>query len=152
MATTADAVTGDPIVSFNFGIEVQGIITGFFTSVSGLGGTSEVAEHNIVGENGVEVVRKVPGRYEGGEITLKRAITANMDAWTWRKMVVDGDIAGARRNGSIMMYDQTGATVAQWDFTEGWPSKIEADSVDSGASTVSQETITVVFESLTRSL
>jgi phage tail-like protein len=150
MPTTADAVTGDPIVSFNFEVDVQGMLTGFFTSVSGLGGTSEVAEHLVVGTGGVQVVRKIPGRFEGGAITLKRAITANMDAWEWRKLVENGHVSDARRNGSIIMYDQEGSPVAQWDFTEAWPSKIEADSMDSGGSTVTQETVTLVYETLTR--
>lgn len=150
MATTADSVTGDPVVSFNFEVDAGGMLTGYFTSVSGLGGTSEVAEHLVVGVGGIQVVRKIPGRYEGGEITLKRAVTANMDAWEWRKMVENGKVAEARRNGSIIMYDQEGAPVAQWDFTEAWPSKIEADSLDSGGSAVTQESITLVYETLTR--
>jgi phage tail-like protein len=150
MATTNDALTGDPIVSFNFGLEVQGIIDGFFTSVSGLGGSSEVAEEKLIGPNGIQVVRKHPARFEGGEITLKRAISDNMDAWKWRKMVETGKVAEARSNGSVFLYDQEGNPVSQWDFTEGWPSKIEADSLDSGGSAVPQETITIVYETLTR--
>lgn len=150
MPTTADAVTGDPIVSFNFGLEVSGIISGYFTSVSGLSDETEVAEHNVVGVSGVEVVRKVPGRINNSDITLKRAITANMDAWEWRKMVEQGNVSEARRDGSIVMYSQEGEEVARWNFIAAWPSKIDADSIDSGGSTVMQETITLVFEELVR--
>lgn len=150
--TTSDAMTGDPVVSFNFEIDIQGIITGFFSSVSGLGGSTEVTEQLIVGASGVQIVRKIPGRFEGAEITLKRAITANMDAWAWRKMIVDGNISEARKNGTIKMLDQAGDPVAQWDFTMAWPSKIDVDSADSGSSSVMQETITVVYEELTRTL
>lgn len=150
MPTTTDAVTGDPLVGFNFGLEVSGIMSGYFTSVSGLGDTSEVAEHNVVGESGLEVVRKIPGRITNSDITLKRAITTNMDAWDWRKMVENGNVSEARKNGSIIMYSQEGDEVARWNFERAWPSKIEADSIDSGGSTVMQESITIVFETLIR--
>ena len=33
------------------------------------------------------------------------------DFWTWRKQVLDGDIDGARRNGSIVLYDSMQAVV-----------------------------------------
>ena len=42
MAT--DALTGDPLVSFNFMVEISGVITGYFQEASGLGSESEVIE------------------------------------------------------------------------------------------------------------
>lgn len=151
MATTNDSVTGDPIVSFNFEVDAGGMLSGFFSSVTGLGGSMEVAEHLVVGMGGAqEIVRKIPARYEGGEITLERAITTNKDAWTWRKMVEDGNVDGARQNGSIVMYDETGSEVARWNFEAAWPSKIETDSLDSGGNTVTMEKITLVFEYIER--
>lgn len=119
MPTTTDALTGDPIVSANFSLEVGGMVTGFFTAVSGLSDSQDVVELKVMSEGNREVVRKIPGRYDGSQITLKRPITTNMDSWTWRKMVEDGNVSGARSNGSIFMYDQEGTVVAQWDFEKG---------------------------------
>ncbi len=149
MPATKDALTGDPLVSAYFSLEVPGVISGVFTNISGFSDTSEVAEVKLV-EGGAEVVRKIPGRSNQSDITLKRPVTANMEAWEWRKQVELGDVSGARRNGSIMMYSQEGDIVAQWDFTAGWPSKVDTDSADSGGSTVVHETITIVFESFVR--
>ena len=42
----------DPIVSFHFSLEIQGIVTGYFTEVSGLGSEHEVAEHKVVEAGG----------------------------------------------------------------------------------------------------
>jgi len=69
-----------------------------------------------VTSKGVQVVMKVPGRLKWGDITLKRGLTSSMDLWKWRKMIEDGDVKGARKNGSIMMFDQSLKAVAQWDF------------------------------------
>src|SRR3990172_7497099 len=107
MPTTNDALTGDPLVSCYFALEV-GPVTGFFTEVSGLGSETEVIEHKIMGRNNSESVRKIPGRLKWSDITLKRGITASMDMWTWRKQVEDGAVSSARTNGSIMMYSQEG--------------------------------------------
>src|SRR5688500_18198337 len=120
----------DPLVSFSFAIEVQGVIEGFFSEVSGLGSETEVAEHKVMTKDGKqEIVRKIPGRNKWGDISLKRGITSIMDVWAWRKMVEDGDIKGARKNGSIMMMNQSGDIVAQWDFVNAWPSKVSGPSI-----------------------
>jgi len=127
----------DPLVAFNFALEVQGIITGFFTEVSGLGSETEVTEHKVMGPGGIQIVKKVPGRLKWEDITLKRGITANMDAVNWRKSVEQGNVSSARKNGSIVMFDQESNEVARWNFVEGWPSKMsgpqpKADSSDIG--------------------
>ena len=89
----------DPLVGFHFGVEVSGVISGFFTECSGLGSEQEIIEHKVMSESGQEVVMKIPGRLKWSDITLKRGITSNMDMWNWRKMVEDGDVEGARRDG-----------------------------------------------------
>lgn len=150
MPATNDALTGDPLVSFNFAIEVDGIISGFFTECSGLGSESEIVEHKIVGDGGQEIVRKIPGRRKWENITLKRGITANMDFWDWRKMIDDGDVSGARRNGSIIMYDQEGGEVARWNFEQGWPNKISGPSVKSDSNEIGVEELGVTHEGIER--
>lgn len=150
MATTKDALTGDPLVSFNFEVRIEGKVSGYFTECSGLGSESEVTEHKIVGSGDREAVRKIPGRLKWGDITLKRGITANMDFWTWRQMVVDGKVDSARAGGSIVMYDQAGTPVAQWDFDAAWPSKISGPSVQADSSAVGIEEVVIVHEGIRR--
>ncbi len=144
--------TEDPAVSFHFSLEVQGQITGFFTSVEGVGSESEVAEHKVTDQQKKPQIMKVPGRLTWTEITLKRGITSNRDAWDWRKLVEDGSVNDARSDGSIIMYDQIGSPVAQWDFVKGWPSKITGPSISSENSDIAVEEITIVHEGITRSL
>lgn len=150
MPTTNDAVTGDPLVAFNFAIEVSGGITGYFTECSGLGSEHEVIDHKIVDGKGHEVVRKIPGRLKWGDITLKRGITANMDMWKWRKDVEDGQVSSARKNGSVMMLSQEGEIIARWDFKFGWPSKVSGPSVKADSNEVGVEELVIVHEKIER--
>jgi phage tail-like protein len=150
MPAANDALQGDPLVSFNFCVEISGVISGYFTEAAGLGSEHEIIEHKIVSPEGREIVRKIPGRLKWGDITLKRGITANMDIWTWRKQIEDGQVAQARRNGSIIMYDETFTEVARWNFEMGWPSKVSGPSVNTGSNDVGIEEVTIVHEGIIR--
>ena len=150
MTTIVDTGSEDPLVGFNFGLEVQGVITGYFTEVTGLGSTTEVAEHQIVGKNGQQVFRKVPGRLTWDDMVFKRGITTNMDIWSWRKQVEDGDVNGARKNGSVMMYNQAGEEVARWNFESAWPSKVTGPAPKTDSNDLVVEELTVVHEYIKR--
>jgi phage tail-like protein len=139
------------LVSFNFQIKVEGTLSGFFTECSGLGSESEVIDHKIMSDGAKDsIVRKIPGRLKWGDVTLKRGITANLDFWDWRKLVETGEVAKARKDGSIIMYDQEGTEVARWNFTAGWPSKISGPSVKSDSNEVGVEELTIVHEGISR--
>ena len=153
MAVGKDAsiLSGDPLVSFNFGVKIGDQLSGFFTECNGLGSESEVVEHKIVGDKGKEFIRKIPGRLKWGDITLKRGITTNTDFWTWRKQVEDGNIKDARQKScAIIMYDQDGTSVAEWTFDYAWPSKINGPAVKTDDNSVSVEEITIVHEGIRR--
>lgn len=140
----------DPLVGFTYSLEVSGVITGFFTEVSGLGSETEIVEHKVVDKQGRDFVQKIPGRLKWGDITLKRGITEIMDVWDWRKMVEDGDTQGARKNGSIVMLDRNFQPVAQWDFVNGWPSKVSGPQLQSDSNAFGVEEITIVHEGIKR--
>ena len=151
MPATNDAVSGDPLVGFNFEVKIEGALTGYFTECAGLGSESEVIEHKVVGQGGKEVVRKIPGRLKWGDITLKRGITLNMDMWSWRKQIEDGQVSDARKNGSIVMNDQEGNPVAAWDFQKAWPSKLTGPAVKSDSNEIGIEELVIVHEYIVRS-
>lgn len=150
MTTATDTSREDPLVGFHFAVDIQGQVTGYFTECSGLGSEQEVIEHKVVNEAGVEVVMKIPGRLKWENITLKRGITSNMDIWTWRKMVENGDVTGARADGSIVMYDQTLSEVARWNFLQGWPVKVTGPSVKADSNEVGVEELTIAHEYIER--
>lgn len=150
MATSVDTAREDPLVGFHFAVEVQGQVTGYFSEVSGLGSEQEVIEHKVVNEKGVEVVMKIPGRLKWENIVLKRGITSDMQIWDWRKKVEDGDVTGARSDGSVTMYDQALTAVARWEFKRAWPVKVTGPSVKSDSNEIGVEELTLAHEYISR--
>ena len=149
-AANEEAGREDPLVGFNFMIDVGGKITGYFTEVGGLGSENEVIEQKVVTDKGVEVILKIPGRLKWGDVTLKRGITSSMDMWDWRQMVVDGKVTDARMNGSIVMFDRESKEAARWNFVNGWPLKISGPSPKSDSNEIGIEELTLVHESILR--
>jgi len=140
----------DPLVSFHYAVEIQGTVSGYFTECSGLGSEHEVIEHKVVDESGHEAVMKIPGRLKWENIVLKRGITDNMDIWDWRKKVEDGDVKGARSNGSIVMFDRNYNEVARWNFESAWPVKVSGPSVKSDSNEIGIEELSIAHEGLWR--
>src|SRR5215510_10647392 len=140
----------DPLVGFHFALDVQGAVSGFFTEISGLGSETEIIEHKPVSQTGVDFVQKIPGRLKWTEITLKRGVTSEMDMWKWRKLVEDGNISQARKNGSIIMYDQALKEIARWNFVNGWPSKISGPQMQADSNAYGIEELTIVHEGIVR--
>jgi phage tail-like protein len=140
----------DPLVGFHYAIEVQGIVTGYFTECSGIGSEHELIEHKVVDEKGRESIHKVPGRLKWQDITLKRGITNNMDIWDWRDEVVQGKVDDARRNGSIVMFNQALDEVARWNFESAWPLKVTGPSMKSDSNEFGIEELVITHEGLYR--
>ncbi|MCC6388596.1 MAG: phage tail protein [Dehalococcoidia bacterium] len=140
----------DPLIGYQFALEVQGIISGYFTDISGIGSEQEVVEHKVTTPDGKDVIMKIPGRSKWGDITLKRGVTNALDCNAWRKMVEDGDIKGARKNGSIIAFDVKFTEIARWNFVNGWPSKYSFGNMSAGDSGVLTEELTIVHEGIVR--
>lgn len=138
--------------SYNFLLEIQGVINdtktivGGFKSVSGMDSETEVIEFK---QGNDTVVRKKPGRTTYANIVLERGYTATDDLWTWRKNIEDGKID--RRSGSIIVLDQDGQTeVARYNFYEGWPCKWYVPDMNSDTSGMAIEKIEISVEKVER--
>ena len=140
----------DPLVGFHYAIEVQGVVTGYFTECSGIGSEHEVIEHKVVDGKGREYVQKIPGRLKWENITLKRGITDNMDIWEWREQVLSGHVDDARRNGSIVMFDQALEERARWNFENAWPVKVSGPAIKSDSNEFGIEELVLTHEGLYR--
>lgn len=140
----------DPLVSSWFGVEFQGQVVGAFRECTGLGSENEVVEYKASGPKGEYVIKKVPGRLKWNNVTLKRGITDSMDMWKWRKLVEQGKIDDARKNGTITMYNQQGNAVARWNFTNAWPSKLSGPSANASNNEVAIEELEITHEGYER--
>jgi phage tail-like protein len=140
----------DPVVSAWFGVEFQGAIKGAFRECTGLGSENELVEYKASGPKGEYVMLHVPGRMKWNDITLKRGITDDLEMWKWRQLVEDGKIDDARKNGSIVMFNQKGDEIARWNFVRAWPSKITGPAANAGTNEVAIEEMVITHEKYER--
>jgi len=81
--------------------------------------------------------KKLPGQTKHFIITLKSGITDDHSLWDWHKTTVDGK--PERKNGSIILMNQSGEEKIRWNFVSGWPTKWTGPSFDATANEVAIE-------------
>jgi phage tail-like protein len=136
----------DPYRGFNFLVEIDGITQAGFQEVSGLDSSTPAVDYREGTDPPHQ--RKLPGLNTFTAIMLKRGITDSDELWQWRQTVVDGK--PQRKNGSIVLRDETGAEKIRWNFSEAWPSKWTGPSLSAGAAAVAVETLEITHEELKR--
>ncbi len=140
----------DALVAQRFKIEVKGTAIATFQEVSGITSELEVVTLKANDMMGKPIVKQMIGAQKPPTITLKRAADSSMDLWNWHKAALDGDLVGARREGSIVQLDFTHAEVARYNFFDAWISKLTATGMKAGDNTPSVEEVTIVCERLER--
>ena len=140
----------DPLIGAHFALDVDGVVSAFFKEASGFNNASEVVTHQAVDGQGRTVLQKIPGTLTWDDIVLRRGITDDKGLWEWRQKVIDGQVAQARANGSIIMYNSEGGEVARFNFANGWPSGWKGPDVSSEDQSVAIEEITIAHEGLER--
>lgn len=138
----------DPFRNFRFKLEIQGIQQAGFSECSGFGSNIEVVEYREGGE--AATVRKLPGKVSYPDITLKWGITTSRELYDWHLAAVNGQID--RRDGAIILQDDTGADRARWNFSNAWPSKYDGPDFNAKGNDVAVDALTVSCERLERVL
>jgi phage tail-like protein len=145
-----NALTQDPLLGFNFMLQLEKAIAGYFTECGGIGSEHEIVEHKVVDDGGHEIVRKIPGRLKWGDVTLKRGITQDLEIWKWRDLIVKGDLKGSRTAATITMFSRDYKPVAIWHFANAWPSKVSGPSLKADGNDIGVEELTIVHEGMYR--
>jgi phage tail-like protein len=134
----------DPHTAFNFLVEIEGIIAGGFTSVSGLEISTDVERFREGGVNDREHI--LPKWTTQSDLVLKKGQTDLDLLWNWYADVVAGNIS--RKNGSIYLLDAQGLPAMWWDFVEAYPIKWSGPTLNASENTVAFETLTLVHHGL----
>jgi phage tail-like protein len=146
----SSATEEDPLIGFNFMLELDGALAGYFTECSGVGSENEIIEHKVVDQSGHEIVRKIPGRLKWQDVSLKRGITSDLQIWQWREKVVLGKMSDARKSVTITMMDRAYQPIAKWHFTNAWPNKVSGPSFKSDDNSFGVEEVGIVHEGMYR--
>lgn len=137
----------DPYRAYNFKLLIEGVVEGHFTECSGLELRVEAIRYREAGSN--QVVRRIPGRVEYGDVTLRYGLTDSLDLWSWLTTAVQGAVE--RKNISILMLASDGASEAmRWNLLNAWPSEWRGAPLDALSQEVAVEQLTLVFDELDR--
>jgi phage tail-like protein len=137
----------DPFAAFNFILDIDGLggVSGF-SECTGANTEQDVIEYR---EGSMDTtVTKIPGLKKFGDITLKRGFTTSRDLWDWRKTVLDNTVPVVRRGGHIVLNDESGKAALRWKFTNGWPKKYSAPTLNAKTNEVAIEELVLAVEGL----
>ena len=140
------AARKDPYRVYNFLVELDGITRAGFRECAGLDSSNDPIEYREGTD--VRVTRKLPGLTRHSSITLRWGSSDDVELWEWRKKAMDGNVE--RKNGSIVLLDETGAEKLRWNFRDAWPSRWMGPSFNATGSDVAIETLEIVHEGLVK--
>jgi phage tail-like protein len=137
----------DPFASFNFLLEIDGIVKAGFSEVTGLNAESNVIEYRE-GDEGI-TARKLSGLNKFGNVTLKRGVSLDVDMFSWHKDVMDGDIKRVTSM-SIVLRDEKQTEAVRWNLLNAWPVKWMGPDLKANASEIAIEALEITHEGITR--
>jgi len=159
---SAVATRNDPLLNHNFVISLldstsalspsappalaailDGAVAGF-SECSGLELTMQAEEYREGGNNAA--VLKFAGRITWSNVTLRRGISGNTDLWDWHFSFVEG--RGKRRDGLIVLLDESRQPRQAWYFRRGLPVKYSGPSLNATQNGVAIEAIEIAHEGL----
>jgi len=140
-------IRNDPYIAFNFLVEIEGLLVGGFTEVTGLQIETEVKDYREGGLN--KYIHKLAGptRYPSNLI-LKYGLTDIETLWNWHQDVTQGIIK--RKNGTIYLLDRQRIPAMWWDFMEAYPVKWTGPELRADSNTVAVETIELVHRGISK--
>jgi len=149
----------DPLPGFNFYISlvdstnVVGTLIGLalnyfvagFSECTGLEAMMEIAEHREGGAN--HFVHKFPTRATFPNVTLKHGVIYLYDdLWTWHHDFVVGK--GKRKDGLIVLQDESRRPSKVWKFRRGIPVKWTGPPLNASQSALAIEALEISHEGL----
>ena len=134
----------DPLESFNFIVDIQGMRAGF-SEISGLTAESDPVDYRA-GREDISA-RTLPGMRKFTNITLKRGYSPDgRQLWEWRQRVVNGRTQPL--NGTITLLNEAREPARTWEFRAGWPSKWAGPAMNAKSNDVAIEEMEISVEGL----
>ena len=139
----------DPYLSFNFLVEIKGLVVGGFTEATGLQGEIEVKDYREGGLN--EYVHKLPGPTKYPQnLVLKHGVSDSDVLWKWYLDVTQGKIKS--KNGSIVFLDAAGEEKWRWNFIKAYPVRWSGPDMRASSAEVAVETFELVHQGIVREM
>jgi phage tail-like protein len=134
--------------SFQFLVEIDGVINARFQEVGGIDATIDVTEYREGGD--LLGTRKFPGQTKHSNLSLKRGYTDDHQLYDWFALVMTGSTENIRRNISVVQIDMAGQEVFRWNLFQAFPIKYTAPAFNAKGNDLSIETLEVAYERMER--
>jgi phage tail-like protein len=141
-----------PFGAYNFLVNLNGPRApeeplGGFSDVSGLMTELTVSEYRN-GNDAENHVRKIPGPYKSGDVTLKRGVVNSEDLWAWVDQARRQGVA-AQRQVTVTLNDEAGRPVQRWTLRGCVPLKWTGPTLAAkGGGDVAMEELTLSCEAI----
>ncbi|SFR65126.1 phage tail protein [Halogeometricum limi] len=141
----------DPYLGYRFLVEVDGLVVGGFSEVSGLTVEMETARYEEGGVNAF--VHQFPTRLTHPNLVLKRGLTDDASFWQWMQDAVATspvplELATLRKNVRVVLLDAAGDESLGWEFLRAYPIKWVGPEFDAARGAVAIETLELVHEGI----
>ena len=130
----------------------EAAIVAWFNEATGFDVEAEVTEMRRSLPNGKAWISQTPAQvHRIGSPTLARPVSGDMGVWEWcERFIVEGKDR-ERRDCTIEVLDQGGATIATYLLVNGWPRKYVAAELHAGSDNeVPVEKITIAHDGFQR--
>jgi phage tail-like protein len=138
----------DPLASYSYAVEITGLTIAQFKEVSGLAISVGVIENRANVAGGLPLLQKMPGAIKYDDIHLSRGKVADPAFWDWIKMVQEGKIDQARKDGAVVLFDYAHGEVTRFNFFGAWPTRLALGNLSAGAESFLLESVTIAIERL----
>jgi phage tail-like protein len=136
----------DPLLTFKFHVEIDGMLFAGFNEVSGLSVEVETEDYQEGGVN--DFVHKLPKHTKYQNIVLKKGVVYSANMWNWLQDVVNGKIKA--RSGRIILMDFRGRPMWYWTFEKAYPIKWTGSDLKAQSTEVFIETLELVHTGIKR--
>lgn len=140
-------MAGYPRVKFRFKLEIDSLMAGGFSEVSGFDASVEPIEYRE-GDMATETPLKVAGLRKYGNITLKKGMVEGKVLYDWLAKGLTGEVE--RKTVTVSLLDEKQAAVASWKVINAWPTKYTVPDFNAASNEVAIETLELAHEGMTR--
>lgn len=136
----------DPYKAYRFLVEIDGIQQAGFTECTGFGSKVEAVKYREGGDDAHQ--RNLIGQSSYGDITLKWGATNSKELHDWHVTAITGQLQ--RKNGSVILCDDTGTEQVRWNFYKAWPKEWQSTAFNATGNNIAIETLIIACEYIER--
>ena len=137
-------VRTDPYLGYRFLVEIDSLIVGGFSEVTGLELRRGTEDYREGGTN--HYTHKLPTHFDQQTLTLRRGMTDSPALWEWIRNAADGGLPSERKNVRIVLLDSVGDESWGWEFQSAYPVRWTGPELQADSGAVAVETLELAHE------